>query len=60
MSDPSIAEGLGYLAALLTLGVFYMKTMIPLRIAGIMADNVFPVRTLFLEIRPTRSNPRHP
>lgn len=62
MSDPSIAEGLGYLAALLTLGVFYMKTMIPLRIAGIMANfafiaygalgNVYPVLVLHAILLP--------
>jgi CRP/FNR family cyclic AMP-dependent transcriptional regulator len=41
MSDVSIAEGVGYLAAFLTLGVFYMKTMIPLRIVGILANIAF-------------------
>jgi CRP/FNR family transcriptional regulator, cyclic AMP receptor protein len=31
-------EATGYLAALITLGTFYMKTMIPLRIAGIASN----------------------
>ena len=31
-------EAIGYLAALITLATFYMKTMIPLRIAGIVSN----------------------
>jgi hypothetical protein len=41
MPEASLAEIVGYLAALLTLGVFYMKTMIPLRVVGIMANCAF-------------------
>jgi CRP-like cAMP-binding protein len=35
----SWVEGIGYLAALITVATFYMKTMIPLRVVGI-ASNV--------------------
>src|SRR6476620_1880279 len=31
-------QAIGYLAALITLATFYMKTMIPLRIAGIASN----------------------
>jgi CRP/FNR family cyclic AMP-dependent transcriptional regulator len=34
-------EAIGYLAALITLATFYMKTMIPLRIAGIASNFVW-------------------
>lgn len=36
-----LVESVGYLAALLTLSVFYMKTMIPLRCLGIAANCAF-------------------
>ncbi len=31
-------QAIGYLAALITLATFYMKTMIPLRIVGIVSN----------------------
>jgi CRP/FNR family transcriptional regulator, cyclic AMP receptor protein len=34
-------EAIGYLAALITLATFYMKTMIPLRVAGIASNFVW-------------------
>jgi CRP/FNR family cyclic AMP-dependent transcriptional regulator len=36
-----LVDLIGYLAAILTLSVFYMKTMIPLRILGISANLAF-------------------
>jgi CRP/FNR family cyclic AMP-dependent transcriptional regulator len=34
-------EALGYLGALLTIGTYSMKTMIPLRVTGICANSIF-------------------
>lgn len=39
--DLNWIEALGYLGALLTLGTYSMKTMIPLRIVGISANVIF-------------------
>lgn len=36
-------EALGYLGALLTIGTYSMKTMIPLRVTGICANSIFIV-----------------
>ena len=37
----SFSEGLGYVAAVLVLLTFSMKTMVPLRVAGIASNVVF-------------------
>jgi CRP/FNR family transcriptional regulator, cyclic AMP receptor protein len=41
MSNSILIDAVGYLAAILTLSVFYMKTMIPLRVLGIAANCAF-------------------
>ncbi len=61
----SVAEGAGYLAAVLVFLTFYMKTMIPLRIVGICSNFVFifygylgglyPVLVLHLVLLPLNS-----
>ena len=43
-------EALGYLGALLTLGTYSMKTMIPLRIAGLCANCIFIVYAYFAPV----------
>lgn len=37
----SVAEVVGYLAAILVILTFYMKTMVPLRIVGICSNCAF-------------------
>ena len=34
----SWVEAIGYLAALITIATFYMKTMVPLRVVGIVSN----------------------
>jgi CRP/FNR family transcriptional regulator, cyclic AMP receptor protein len=45
-------EALGYLGALLTLGTYSMKTMIPLRLIGLCANSVFIVYGYFAPVYP--------
>jgi CRP/FNR family transcriptional regulator, cyclic AMP receptor protein len=41
MSNTILVDAVGYVAAILTLSVFYMRTMIPLRVLGIAANCAF-------------------
>ena len=41
LTGSALVDGVGYLAAALTLSVFYMRTMIPLRCLGIAANCAF-------------------
>lgn len=52
LTGSALVDGVGYLAAALTLSVFYMKTMIPLRCLGIAADCAFIIYGGFARVYP--------